>query len=71
MRRLIYVPVVHDTWTEYFILLLEDSIGSKLDKNLVRGFRECLSIYWDKVDSRLASETIQRVYQDSCYDSFD
>jgi len=59
---------VHDPWSEYEPNLLIDSIGSNPDQTLVKQFREGLKQYWDKVDKRLATETVHRIYQDSCYD---
>jgi hypothetical protein len=70
VKRVIYVPMVHDPWTEYPEALLKDTIGPNPNEALIRKFRDGLRGYWDKVDTRLASESVQRVYQDSCYDFF-
>ena len=62
--------MMHDPWTEYPEALLKDAIGPNPNEASVREFRDGLRGYWDKVDACLASESVQRVYQDSCYDFF-
>lgn len=69
-RKLLYIPVVHDPWSEYDEDLREASFGPNPDENLVRQFREGLKRYWDRVDKALSKVEIDRVYQDACYDWF-
>ncbi|MGV8131371.1 MAG: hypothetical protein ACP5N7_04715 [Candidatus Pacearchaeota archaeon] len=70
MRRLIYVPLVHDI-SEFPKEIVRANLGPNPSKPLIRRFQEGLGKYWDRVDPLLMAQKIDRIYQDSCVDFFD
>jgi len=47
---------------------MESVIGKNSDENLVKEFREVFNAYWDKIDVRLSSANIHKIYQDTYSD---
>ncbi len=70
MRKLIYVPLVHNVFSEFAEERIRFHFGPNPSKRSVKKFQDGLNEYWDRVDPILKFQRIDRIYQDSCLDFF-